>query len=301
MKITFLGTSGMVPTKERNVQGIYLDYKGEGILLDCGEGTQRQIQFAGLNAQKIKIILISHWHGDHVSGLIGLIQTLGNFSNGEKTVHLYGPPGTKEHLAHLMGSCIFENKLFLKVHELNSGKLKTFYETDEYALQAINLEHSVPCIGYRFVKKSRRKMNQTKLIKLGIKGPMIGRLQSGHSVTIKGKEITPEQVSTMQSERSVAFIFDTVLTKACYTLAKNVNLLISEAVHLHELEEKANEYKHLTAHQAAQIASEAGAERLILTHFSQRYKTTSAHLKEAKEIFPNVTCAHDLLKVNLPF
>ncbi|MCF7798667.1 ribonuclease Z [Candidatus Woesearchaeota archaeon] len=297
MELVFLGTAGMVPTKERNVQSIYLDYKGEGILLDCGEGTQRQIQLAKLNAQKIRTILISHWHGDHVSGLVGLLQTIGNFSGHDtKSLRLFGPKGTTKHLNHLMNSCIFETKVDLDVTEIDAQEVKTIFETDEYTISAINLEHSTPCLGYKFAIKPKRRMNQKKLVQLGITGPNVGKLQEGKTITHKKLEIKPDEVSTSIPGKSIAFIFDTLLTDACHELAANVDLVVSEAVYLHELEHKAEEYKHMTAQQAAQVASMAGAQELILTHFSQRYKETTQLEQEAKAVFPNTICAYDFFK-----
>lgn len=301
MKVVFLGTSGMVPTKDRNVQSIYMEYDGEGILLDCGEGTQRQITLAKLNAQKIKTILISHWHGDHVSGLVGLIQTLGNFSADDKTVRLFGPVGTKKYLANLMESCIFETKLILDVIELNPKKLETFYETDDYQLQAAALDHSVPCLGYRFVRKEKRKMFPEKLKSLGVKGPLVGRLQEGATVKVDEKDVSPDEVSEIIPAKQMAFIFDTQLTDNCFTLAQDADLLVSEAVYTTEHEHKAIEYKHLTARQVAQIASQSGVKKLILTHFSQRYKDVDVLKEDAKAVFENVDCAFDFMKIELPF
>jgi len=300
MKIVFLGTAGMVPTKDRNVQSIYIDYNGEGILLDCGEGTQRQITLAKLNAQKIKKILISHWHGDHVSGLVGLIQTLGNFAPEGKIIKLFGPVGTKKYLDHMMKSCIFETKLKLEVTELDPKDLETFYENDEYKLQAISLDHSVPCLGFRFEKKEKRKMVPYRLPK-GLTGPSIGKLQAGEQVEFKGKVINPDDVSELSESKAISFIFDTKLTDACFELASNVDVLVSEAVYTTEHEDKAEEYKHLTAKQVANIASTCGAKQLILTHFSQRYKDISVLEEDAKSVFENITCAYDFFKLDLPF
>ncbi|MFW6378912.1 MAG: ribonuclease Z [Nanoarchaeota archaeon] len=300
MRITFLGTSGMVPTKERNVQGIHMEFKGQGVLLDCGEGTQRQLSIANINPQKITTILISHWHGDHVSGLIGLIQTLGNFSEGEKRIRLFGPEGTKHHLDHLMNSCLFETQLEIDVNEIDAPELTTIHETSSYRIDAVNLDHSVPCLGYRFVRTEYRKMDENALQRHNIApGPDVGRLQQGKTVMADKQEITPDMVSWRMPERHISFIFDTKLCQACYDLAQDSRLLISEAVYTHDLEEKANQYKHMTAQQAAQVASEAGAEQLILTHFSQRYKDLDPLLSDAKELFENVTCAYDLMNVNL--
>lgn len=303
MHITFLGTAGMVPTKDRNVQSIYIDYKGSGILLDCGEGTQRQLQLAGLNAQKIKIILISHWHGDHVSGLVGLIQTIGNFANDvDKTVKLFGPPGTKDFFYHLMSSCEFETKIGIEVNELSPKGVEQFYETEDYAISSAMLEHSIPTLGFRFEQKAKRKINKAKLDKLGIKpGPQVAKLQAGESIIVDEKEIQPDSISTLHPAKAVAFVFDTQLTDNCFALAQNAQILISEAVYKHDLLEKAMEYKHMTSTQAAQVASQAGAEQLILTHFSQRYKDVSELEAEAKTVFPNTMCAYDLLKIKPQF
>ena len=302
MKLVFLGTSGMVPTKDRNVQSLYLDYNGEGILLDCGEGTQRQITLAGLSAQKIRKILISHWHGDHVAGLLGLIQTLGNFGNEDVTVHLYGPTGTQGFLDHMMQSCVFDMTLNLEVHELDPQGLETFYEHDDYYLQCAPLEHSIPTLGFRFVKKERRKFDKQKLRELGLEeGPLLGELQKGKSIEHNSTTITPEEVTELIGEKSLAFIFDTQLTDNCYELAKNSEVLVSEAVYTSDLEHKAEQYKHLTAKQVAHIAAQCGVHQLILTHFSQRYKTTAELEEDAKQLFDNVVCAYDLMKVEFDF
>jgi ribonuclease Z len=302
MKLIFLGTSAMVPTKERNVQSIYLDYNGEGILLDCGEGTQRQLQLANLNAQKITTILISHWHGDHVSGLIGLLQTIGNFCGQEKTIKIFGPPDTKKYLNNLLSSCIFENTLNLEVIEIDAPQLQLFFENNDYELHAQNLEHSVPTLGFRFVKKSRRSLDINKLSSLGIsQGPHLQKLQKGEPIIYNEKEILPDMVSTLIDAKTISFIFDTSICSACFSLAESADLLISEAVYTQDLSHKAQEYGHMTAQEAAQVASQSGAQELILTHFSQRFKDVSVLEHEAKTIFPNTSCAYDFLKKELDF
>ena len=303
MDIVFLGTAGMVPTKDRNVQSIYIDYNGSGILLDCGEGTQRQMQLANLNAQKIKIILISHWHGDHVAGLVGLIQTIGNFAHDvEKKIKLFGPPGTTEFLHNLMNSCVFETKIGIEVKELTPNGVEAFYETDDYVLSSAMLEHSIPTLGFRFEQKEKRKIDKAKLEAKGIKpGPEVAALQAGESVDVNGVSVQADEVSTVKPSHAVAFIFDTQLTDNCFTLADHADVVVSEAVYKHDLLEKAREYKHMTATQAAQVASQAGAEQLVLTHFSQRYKDVTELEEEAKTVFPNTTCAYDLMKLKLKF
>ena len=277
-----------------------MEFNGEGLLLDCGEGTQRQLSIANINPQKITTILLSHWHGDHVSGLIGLIQTLSNFSEEEKTIRLFGPRGTRKHLDNLMNSCLFETQLDIEVNEIDTPELTTILEKNTCRIDAVNLEHSVPCLGYRFVRKTYRRMDESALQQYNIApGPDVGRLQHGTTITVDGKKVEPDMVSQLVPQEHISFIFDTKLCQGCYDLAEDARLLISEAVYTHDLEEKANQYKHMTARQAAQVASEAGAQELILTHFSQRYKDLAPLLEDAKELYDAVTCAYDFMTVNL--
>lgn len=299
IEITFLGTGGMVPTKDRNVQGIYLDYKGEGILVDCGEGTQRQMNIAGINRLKVKKILLSHWHGDHVSGLIGLIQTLGNVEEPKKLI-IYGPKGTKVHMHHLLNSCEFDLRLELEINELNIKNKAVIFENDDYMIEAAPLDHSVPCLGYSFIEKDTRNINMSKAKKLGLsEGPLLGKIQKGEPVKVKGKEISPDDVSTIKNGKKVSFILDTLLTQNCYEIAQNADLLISEANFDSKLEEKARKSKHMTADQVALIANNSNVKKLILTHFSQRYKTLHDLEEEAKGLFPNTLMAFDFMKVKL--
>lgn len=298
-EVTFLGTASMVPTKERNVQGIYIDYKGEGILVDCGEGSQRQMNIAGINRLKVKKVLISHWHGDHVSGLIGLIQTLGNTDEPGSLV-IYGPKGTEERMNHLLQSCIFDLRIKIDIKELNIRKKTVILENENFIIEAVPLDHSVPCVGYAFIEKDKRKINLEKAKKLGlVEGPLIGKLQKGESVKIKDKTIHPDDVSTIKKGKKVAFIMDTALTESCYELAENADVLISEATFESSKVEKASQFKHLTAEQVALVANRSGVKKLILTHFSQRYKSLADLEDEAKGFFPETTLAYDFMKIKV--
>jgi len=298
-EITFLGTGGMVPTKDRNVQGIYLSHKGDGILVDCGEGTQRQMNIAGINRLKVKKVLISHWHGDHVSGLIGLIQTLGN-TDDPKKLTIYGPKGTKIHMNHLLNSCEFDLRLELEINELNIKQKNVIFENENYMIEAAPLNHTVPCLGYTFIEKDKRNINLAKAKKLGLKeGPRLGKLQRGESIKIDGKTIHPDDVSSIKKGKKIAFILDTTITNTCYDLAQNADLLIAEANFDATLEEKARKSKHMTTKQVALIANNSNVNKLILTHFSQRYKTLHDLEQQSKDLFPNTILAFDFLKVKV--
>ena len=154
MQILFLGTSSMVPTKERNQSGVLISYKNEGILIDCGEGTQRQLKIAGVKLTKITKILISHWHGDHVLGLTGLIQSM-NAAGYDKKLEIYGPKGSKVFIKRLFQVFKFARKMNIEVIDVNRGK---FFENDDFILEAQPLKHNVDTLGYSLNEKGKRKI-----------------------------------------------------------------------------------------------------------------------------------------------
>ncbi len=299
IEITFLGTSSMVPTKDRNVQGIHFNYNGEGILFDCGEGTQRQMNIAGINRLKVKKIFISHWHGDHVSGLVGLIQTIGNTEYPD-TLKIYGPEGSKKYMNHLLNSCVFDLRINLEVNEFKLKEKKVIEENSDYYIEAAPLEHGIPCLGYSFVEKDKRTVNMNALKKYGLKtGPLIGKLQREENVEFEGKTINYEDVTSVKKGKKLSIIMDTKQVPNCEVLAENADLLICEATYESGKENKAEEYNHMTAEQAAFIANNANVKKLILTHFSQRYKSVNELEKEAREIFPDTKTAYDFLKLKI--
>ncbi len=297
IRLIFLGTSSMVPTKQRNVQSIYLEYKTDHMLFDCGEGTQRQMNILGLNRLKLSKIFISHWHGDHVSGLIGLIQTISS-SPVKKELTIYGPKGTKERVKYILKTCVFSLNLNLKIKEFNLKTEKIIDETDSYYISAINLDHGIPCIGFSFHEKDKFKIVPEKIKKIGLKpGSWLKKIQKNESINIGNKEIDPEDVSEKIPGKKITFIFDTLFTKNSIELAKNSDLLISESVYANDLQELANKYKHMTAHDAAKIAERSESKQLILTHFSQRYTDVKVLVEDAREVFKNTFAAYDFMEV----
>jgi len=295
MEITFLGTSAMVPTKERNHSAIFISYNNEGILLDCGEGTQRQFKIAGISPTKITRIFISHWDGDHVLGIPGLLQTLSS-SNYSGTLEIYGPKHTKKNMKNIFKAFFFDNKLDIVIKEVK-GK---FFENSDFILESFSLEHKIPTIGISFIEKDRRKINLNYVKSLKIpEGPLLGKLQNNKSINWSGKLITPEKATYLIKGKKISYITDTVYCKNCIKFSKNADILICDSTYTSELEEKARDHKHLTAKQAAQIANLANVKKLILTHFSQRYKTTQPILEDAKDNFKDVVCAYDFMKLKI--
>ncbi len=294
IKITFLGTTASIPTKERNHSSIMLNYKDENILIDCGEGTQRQIRKANLNPCSITRILVTHWHGDHILGLPGLFQTLA-ISNYNKTLQICGPKNTKNFIELIMKMFVFVGKLKYKVEEVE-GK---FLETSNFCIEAFPLMHGPPCNGYSFIEKDKLRIDKKKLAKLRLPhSPLIKKLAEGKDIIFNNKKISSKSVTYLQKGRKISFVFDTGYSSRTISDVKNSDVLIAEATYTEEDKALAERYHHLTSKQAAEIAKKAKVKSLILTHLSQRYPNNKV-LEEAKTIFKNTTLAKDFQEIEI--
>jgi ribonuclease Z len=295
-EIIFLGTSSMAPTKERNQPSVIIRHGGEIHMLDCGEGTQKQMKHAKISPAKIKNIYISHWHGDHVIGLPGLLQTLAaNEYTGRLSI--FGPEGTKTKFALLMEIFPFENTVETIVSDIKTGII---FETSDYLIHAKELRHSIKCFGYSFTEKDKVRVSTEKLKKLGLKdGPYLKDVIAGKSVKVGGKSISQNDICTIKKGKKVTYITDTALCDEAIQLAENSDVLICESTYGRIFGEKAEKRLHLTSLDAARIALESNSKKLILFHFSQRYESVSELEEEAREIFPNAISAYDFMKVKL--
>lgn len=291
IKINFLGTADAIPSASRNHTAILLTYKGENILVDCGEGTQRQFRKARLNPGKITRILITHWHTDHILGLPGLLKTLES-SGYNKTLFIYGPRRTKVFMNALLSLFAFKKSYRIEVKEV-AGK---FFETPEFYLEAKAMTHSVPANAYSFVKKGQLRIDKNKLaISKLPSGPLLQKLKQGKNINYKGKKFLAKNLTYKEQGKKVSFVLDTSMNKKVHIFVKNSDLLICEASFASDLKHKAREYKHLTAGEAAQIAKKSKSKKLVLIHISQRYdKNKKKILNEAKRIFKNTSIAKDL-------
>lgn len=296
MQLTFLGTSSMMPTKERNPSAVFLQFKSDGILFDCGEGTQRQMKLAGIPLSKVTRICISHCHGDHILGLPGLLLTIASLELS-RTVDVFGPRGCKKALEVLFGGIEFEAEFNIKINEVHDGK---FFENDDFYLESAPMKHPVPCVGFAFVEKDRRRIKVDYVKKLGIpEGPLLGELQRGKNIEFKGKRVLADDATTVVRGKKVVFLTDTVPNENCLKLASNADVLIADSTYASNLKDKAAERGHLTALEAAQIASQSGVKKLILTHFSARYKNTIEVEEDARTAFDNVVSAFDFMKITV--
>jgi ribonuclease Z len=288
IKINFLGTGDAVPTKKRNHTAILLSYKSENILIDCGEGTQKQFRTAKISPNKITRLLVTHWHGDHILGIPGLFQTL-KMNEYKKTLYIYGPKGITKQISLLKQ--LFKIKIETKEKEV-FGK---FLEHNEFYLEAKQMDHGLPSLAYSFVIKNQIRLDKKKLKKLKLpNSPLLGKLKQGKDIAFEGKKIKAKDVSIIEKGKKITFIFDTLPNSNAISLAKNSDLLICEASFSKEEKEKAHKYLHLTATDAATIAKKAKVKKLILTHISQRYEKNPDKLKEeAKIIFKDVSLVKD--------
>lgn len=294
-----LGTSCMVPTKERNPSTVLLRYGGKGFLFDCGEGTQKRMNEMSIKRTEVKYILISHFHGDHVGGLLPMLQTIGNEAENT-TIELHGPKGLKERMEGAFKFIDFDVNMDLQLFEHDLESPKKIIETPDYYVECANLDHTVPCVGYSFVEKDKRRINKVYTDKLNIPdGPHLKKLTDGESITFEGKKVDFEEATFMVSGRKISYITDTTLCNNCIALSDCADLLICESSMHSKDEEKAVIAKHMTAKDAAFIANNANVEKLVLTHFSQRYKDVTELEEDAKDYFNNVVSARDSMRFNL--
>lgn len=297
MKLVFLGTSGAVPTVRRNHPSMLLSYKKENILIDCGEGTQRQFRKARISPAKITRLLITHWHGDHVLGIPGLLQTL-SFRDYNKTLFIYGPKGIKKNIENVLKaypSLMFSDKrdgLKIKVLEVD-GK---FLETDEFYIESEKMSHGISANAYSFVKKGQIRIDKKKLKKSKLPlGPLLQRLKKGKNITYKGKRYLAKNLTYLEGGKKISFVMDTLQNKRIVPFVKNSDLLVMESTYSDEVKAMAREHKHMTVKQDAEIARKARVKKLFLTHLSERYeKNPEKILREAKKIFKNSYLAKDL-------
>ncbi len=290
IKLIFLGTSDGIPTKKRNHSAIILNYDEETILVDCGEGTQRQLRIAGQNPFKITKILLTHLHADHTLGLAGLLATL-SLGSYNKTLKIYGPKGTKNFLKKLFELFEFKPNFNLEVEEVH----KKFFENEKFYLESEKMEHNIPCNAYSFVLKNKRRIDKEKLKKLKIpSSPLLKKLKEGKNIKFSGKSIKYKELTYLEPEKKISFILDTKINKKTYKISKNSDILICESTFEKNLEEKAKEHFHLTTKQAGEIAKKSNCKKLILTHLSGRYENDEEKmLIEAKKYFKNTILAHD--------
>jgi len=302
MKIIPLGTSSGKPTLRRNVSALAVVGEGEWWLFDCGEGTQMQIARAGLSPQKLAGIFISHLHGDHFNGLPGLLSSMA-LDNREKELTLVAPLGVGDYLELTARLKICYVNYPLNLIEFNDKSFAEtpqalVYESTRLTIVTRPLDHRIFALGFRLEEKIKPgRFHLEKARELGIPaGPLYSQLQAGKSVTLSsGRVIQPSEVlGEPRPGKIVSYCLDTRPCLNAVKLAENADWLIHEATFTEDHIEESHHFGHSTAVQAAEIAVEARAKRLLLTHFSSRYTDLRPLVEEARTVFPDVVAAEDL-------
>lgn len=304
MKIVLLGTSSAIPTLSRGLSSTALVRDGDVFLFDCGEGTQLQLMRSTVKRSRIHSIFIGHLHGDHLYGICGLISTL-HLDGRETPLNVFGPEGLRHFLNAAFRTADLQFTFKITIREFPRGYRGRVLEEEEFFVDALPLDHSIFCLGWRFQEKSRPGVfNLERAEELGIpRGPLYGRLQGGESITLAdGRVITPDMVlGPPRPGKSVVYCLDTQFSERSIELADRCTALIHETTFGPDGIAMARERKHSTMHDAARVAKEAAAERLIATHFSSRYDGREiAKIGDAgRDVFENITIGRDLLEVEI--
>lgn len=295
MKLTILGCYSATPRAFTNPTSQVLDIKGNLFLIDCGEGTQVQLRKFKVKFSRIKHVFISHLHGDHFFGLIGLISTF-RLLGREADLHVYGPKGIKEVtlLQLKLGSSYGGYNLIF--HELESKESELIYEDDKVTVHTIPLKHRVYTNGFLFKEKlGERKLNLDAVLNNDIEQCDYRNIKLGKDVTNTHGVLVPNSKVSLDPvpPKSYAFCSDTKYTETVIPIIKDVTVLYHESTFLEEHASLCEKTKHSTAKEAATIALKANAKQLILGHFSTRYKSIELFKDEAREVFENVHLADD--------
>ena len=299
-ELVVLGTASQAPTRRRNHNGYLLRWDSEGFLFDPGEGTQRQMIFAGVTVSRITHICITHFHGDHCLGLPGVLQRM-SLDRVAHPVDACYPADGREVFGRLRHAAVFHDVVNLRERPVDGGGL--VIQATSFRVEAQPLSHGVPAVGYRLAEADGRRMLPGRLAAFGITGPDVGRLQRQGSLAVGGRVVTFEQVSEPRPGQRFAFIMDTRLCDAAFALADGADMVVCESTFADADVALAREYGHLTAGQAGQIAAGSGARLLVLTHFSQRYEHGDGQrlAAEAAAAFDGgVVLANDLDRIPVP-
>jgi ribonuclease Z len=290
MKLTILGTAGQLPTRTRSQNAYFLQWPFGGILFDPGEGAQRQFTFAGISPGKITKIFISHFHGDHCLGLPGILQRL-NLMQVRHEVHIYYPATGRNFLDNLVNSSKYTPRIEFYFHPLEAGLVE---ETEDYRIEAYELLHSTPTLGYRFTLLPQWRFDKDKLKKLALAGPILGKLEKEGEIDYRGTSIKREDISYKTDEKVFAYVLDTGVCENIGHLIKDADAVLMEATYLDSEKELADEFNHMTAEMAALYAQKNNVKKLILTHFSERYQDLDIYKKAVDKYCKNAHISHDL-------
>ncbi len=295
INVYFLGTSSSTPTKERNLTSMLVKYQGENYLFDSPENVQQQIMKAKQSIIKINNIFITHMHGDHFFGILGLLATM-QLNQRETDINIYVPFGDKKKIFDFIKYSLLKFSFKIKIIEVKANQT---IDLDLVEINIIKLNHSLPTYGYNLkVKDKIGKFNKFKALKLEIpEGPLFRKLQEGKSIKINGKIITAKQVMDYNYKKigkSISYITDTYVLPKVPKSVIDTDILVHESCFLEEHKDRAKEMLHSVAGEVGKFAKKAKAKQLYLIHISPRYLDGKESVKEAKKFFKNTKSPKDL-------
>lgn len=295
-ELVVLGTASQAPTRDRNHNGYLLRFDGFGVLFDPGEGTQRQMALAGVPSSAVDLICVTHLHGDHCLGLPGVLARMSLDGRSGELDILFPAPSELE-MAVLLHAAAGRRTVTPVPVPADEGVVRS---GPPLTVTARWLDHSVPTLGWRLDEPAGRRLDPDALARWGVAGPAVGELLAEGALETAEGVVTLDAVSHPRPGRSMALVMDTRPCRGAVELARGVDLLVCESTFLSAEAGLADRYGHMTAAQAGALAAEAGARRLVLTHFSQRHPDEQDFAREAAAVFPDVVAVRDLDVVDFP-
>lgn len=300
-RVHVLGCGSALPTARHNPSSQVVEIRGKLFMIDCGEGTQLQVRRSHLNFTKLYAVFISHLHGDHVLGLIGMISTFG-LQGRTAPLHIYAPaelePLLKLELKMYCGTFDYE----VIFHAVNTKVKAVLYEDRSLTIESIPLKHRMPCCGFLFTEKpGQRHIRRDMIDYYGVPVSQINNIKAGLDWVSPDGDVIANSLLTLDADpvRSYAYCSDTRYIDTLYNIIKGVNLLYHESTYTREYQDLAEKYMHSTAYEAALVAKSANAGCLMLGHYSQRYNTERPLLQEAQTVFPNTILSNEGLVVDV--
>ena len=296
IRLYFLGTGGSWPTPQRNTLSIGIRVDDEGLLFDCGEGTQTSLMKSSLSLMKIKRIFITHFHGDHFLGLPGLIQTM-SFYGRTEPLEIYGPIGASSVLGNLLSIGYYSLNFEIRIEELKGSGSVNF---GDYSISYAKANHTIPALSYSLTEREYPKLEESKIKEMGVPRHLLEKIRKEGSVQVNGRTISLEDISAgVRKGRKVSYSGDTRRDQSLLELFRNSTVLIHESTGEKSNESKVISYGHSTGNDAGIQARDSNSRKLILIHFSPRYNDIKPILEEARSVFQNVTAAEELMELEV--
>ncbi len=299
LDICLLGTGGMMPLPYRWLTSMMARYNGTGILIDCGEGTQIALKEKGWSPKPIDIICFTHYHADHISGLPGMLLTMGNAERTEPLL-LIGPKGLTKVVNSL---CVIAPELPFAINCLELTEAEQTVAFDGFRIEAYKVNHNVLCYGYNIIVERIGRFDVNRALQLNIPKNYWNRLQKGEIIETEDGTFTPEMVlGEPRKGLKVTYCTDTRPTESIVRAAAGADLFICEGMYGEpEKQQKAKEYKHMTFYEAAELAKKAAVKELWLTHYSPSLTRPEEYMRDVRKIFPAAVAARDGRSADLMF